>query len=115
MCRCLTPTSLANPLASSSSLTTKYPSFIISLYSSPISPDTSGNLVVSMRPLTSRNAIRAVELTARFPRVHGSPIHIGDPVRSNPHVSSSLVPPVEDWDREYSFARLRRCCHDPRR
>lgn len=33
-----------------------------------------------MRPLTSRDAIRAVELTARFPRVHGSPVHIGDPV-----------------------------------
>ena len=40
----------------------------------------SGNLVVSMRPLSSRDAIRAVELTSRFPRVHGSPIHIGDPV-----------------------------------
>ncbi|CAE7797312.1 unnamed protein product, partial [Symbiodinium microadriaticum] len=39
----------------------------------------SGNMVVSMRPLTPANAVRATELTARYPRVHGSPIHIGDP------------------------------------
>jgi hypothetical protein len=42
----------------------------------------SGNLVVSMRPMTPANAVRATELTARFPRVHGSPVHIGDPVRN---------------------------------
>jgi len=38
-----------------------------------------GNLVVSMRPMTSRDAIRAVQITSRFPAVHGAPIHIGDP------------------------------------
>ena len=39
----------------------------------------SGGTVVSMRPLTARNAIRAVEITSRFPHTHGSPVHLGDP------------------------------------
>ena len=38
-----------------------------------------GPLVVSMRPLRPVDAIRAVEITARFPRVHGAPVHIGLP------------------------------------
>jgi uncharacterized protein YcsI (UPF0317 family) len=32
-----------------------------------------------MRPLRPADAIRAVEITARFPRVHGAPVHIGLP------------------------------------
>lgn len=39
----------------------------------------SSPLVVSMRPLTSQDAIRAVEVTSRFAKAHGSPIHIGNP------------------------------------
>jgi len=39
----------------------------------------SGPLVVSMRPMSPADAIRAVEITSRFPRVHGAPVHIGDP------------------------------------
>lgn len=38
-----------------------------------------GPMVVSMRPLPAAQAIRAVEITARFPDVHGSPVHLGDP------------------------------------
>ncbi|HXX08077.1 MAG TPA: putative hydro-lyase [Pseudolabrys sp.] len=38
-----------------------------------------GPMVVSMRPLTPRNAIRAVQITTRFPSVHGAPVHIGKP------------------------------------
>ncbi len=38
-----------------------------------------GPLVVSMRPLAAADAIRAVLITARFPAVHGAPVHIGDP------------------------------------
>ena len=38
-----------------------------------------GGMVVSMRPLTPRNAIRAVEITSRFPHTHGAPVHLGDP------------------------------------
>ena len=40
----------------------------------------SGNLVVSMRPFSSADAVRAVQVTSRYPRVHGAPVHIGDPV-----------------------------------
>lgn len=39
----------------------------------------SGPLVVSMRPLQPADAIRAVQITARFPEVHGAPVHIGLP------------------------------------
>jgi len=38
-----------------------------------------GPTVVSMRPLKAADAIRAVQITARTPQVHGAPIHIGDP------------------------------------
>jgi len=39
----------------------------------------SGPLVVSMRPLAPADAIRAIQVTSRFPSVHGSPVHLGDP------------------------------------
>ncbi|KQP50119.1 hypothetical protein ASF44_03790 [Pseudorhodoferax sp. Leaf274] len=38
-----------------------------------------GPLVVSMRPMKAADAIRAVQVTSRFPQVHGAPVHIGDP------------------------------------
>ena len=40
-----------------------------------------GKLVVSMRPMPADQAIRAVSITASMPRVHGAPIHIGDPAQ----------------------------------
>jgi uncharacterized protein YcsI (UPF0317 family) len=39
----------------------------------------AGPLVVSMRPMTAAHAIRAVQVTSRFPSVHGAPVHFGDP------------------------------------
>ncbi|ETV87656.1 hypothetical protein H257_01155 [Aphanomyces astaci] len=39
----------------------------------------SGNLVVSMRPFSPKDAILASVITARYPNVHGSPVHVGDP------------------------------------
>jgi len=39
----------------------------------------SGPLVVSMRPLRPADAIRAVQITSRFPGVHGAPVHLGLP------------------------------------
>ena len=39
----------------------------------------SGGMVVSMRPMTPGNAIRAVEITSRQPAAHGAPVHLGDP------------------------------------
>lgn len=38
-----------------------------------------GPLVVSMRPLKPAEAIRAIQITSRFPAVHGAPLHFGDP------------------------------------
>ena len=38
-----------------------------------------GPLVVSMRPLKPADAIRAVQITTRFPSVHGAPVHLGKP------------------------------------
>ncbi|RLL42823.1 putative hydro-lyase [Oceanobacillus piezotolerans] len=40
-----------------------------------------GPMVVSMRPMKTQDAIRAVQITSRFPSVHGAPIHIGDPAQ----------------------------------
>ena len=38
-----------------------------------------GPMVVSMRPMKAAAAIRAVQVTSRFPNVHGAPVHLGDP------------------------------------
>jgi uncharacterized protein YcsI (UPF0317 family) len=38
-----------------------------------------GPLVVSMRPFKPADAIRAIEITSRYPLVHGAPVHIGKP------------------------------------
>lgn len=38
-----------------------------------------GKLVVSMRPFRPADAIRAIEITSRYPRVHGAPVHVGFP------------------------------------
>ncbi len=38
-----------------------------------------GPMVVSMRPLKAADAIRAIQITTRFPSVHGAPVHIGKP------------------------------------
>lgn len=38
-----------------------------------------GAMVVSMRPMRAADVIRAVQVTSRFPDVHGAPVHIGDP------------------------------------
>ena len=39
----------------------------------------AGSLVVSMRPLKPKDAIRSIQITSRFPSVHGAPVHIGIP------------------------------------
>ena len=38
-----------------------------------------GPMVVSMRPFRPADAIRAVQVTTRFPTVHGAPVHLGHP------------------------------------
>jgi uncharacterized protein YcsI (UPF0317 family) len=39
----------------------------------------AGKMVVSMRPFRAADAIRAIQITSRFPNVHGAPVHIGRP------------------------------------
>jgi len=41
----------------------------------------AGPLVVTMRPFSAAHAIRAVQITSRFPAVHGAPVHLGDPAQ----------------------------------
>lgn len=38
-----------------------------------------GKTVVSMRPIPAEQVVRAVQITSRFPAVHGAPLHVGDP------------------------------------
>lgn len=45
----------------------------------------AGPMVVSMRPFKAADAARAVEITSRFPDVHGAPVHVGDPAAIGIH------------------------------
>jgi uncharacterized protein YcsI (UPF0317 family) len=38
-----------------------------------------GPLLVTMRAFTPSDAIRAIQITSRFPNVHGAPVHMGSP------------------------------------
>ena len=42
----------------------------------------SGPMVVSMRPIPEKMVVRAVQVTSRFPAVHGAPVHVGAYSRS---------------------------------
>jgi uncharacterized protein YcsI (UPF0317 family) len=54
------------------------PMYRTSIETQPAGPF-HGPLVVSMRPMKPAAAIRAVQITTRFPSVHGAPIHLGRP------------------------------------
>jgi uncharacterized protein YcsI (UPF0317 family) len=54
------------------------PMYRTSVQTRPVGPF-GGDLVVSMRPMTPAQAIRAVQITTRFPAVHGAPVHLADP------------------------------------
>jgi uncharacterized protein YcsI (UPF0317 family) len=51
-----------------------------------------GPLVVSMRPMSVEDSIRAIEITSRYPKVHGSPVFVGKPVYSGLIISTGSVP-----------------------
>lgn len=61
-----------------------------------------GPMVVSMRPLTPAQTVRAIEICRRFPRAHGTPIHFGDPQALGIHDLSKpdFGDPVEVRDGE---------------
>lgn len=54
------------------------PMFITNRETVPSGPF-HGPLVVSMRPIHHSLVAKATEITAKFPKSHGSPIHKGDP------------------------------------
>ena len=55
----------------------------VSMYRTNIATEVAGPfggpLVVSMRSMKTADAIRAIQITSRFPRVHGAPVHFGNP------------------------------------
>jgi uncharacterized protein YcsI (UPF0317 family) len=59
-----------------------------------------GPLVVSMRPLRPADAIRAVQITSRYPSVHGAPVHLGLPeqigIRDLSHPDFGDAVPIAD-------------------
>lgn len=57
---------------------TSVPMYETNLPTEPAGPF-AGNMVVSMRPLKAADAIRAIQITSRYPAVHGAPVHLGDP------------------------------------
>ena len=54
-----------------------------------------GGMVVSMRSFTPRDAIRAIQVTSRFPDVHGAPVHFGDPAAIG--IEDILKPEYGGW------------------
>ncbi len=57
---------------------TNVPMFITNIATTPAGAF-SGPMVVSMRPIPQEQVVRAVQVTSRFPAVHGAPVHIGNP------------------------------------
>ena len=56
------------------------PMYRTSVQTTPAGPF-HGPLVVSMRSFKPADAIRAVQITSRFPGVHGAPVHLGLPAQ----------------------------------
>jgi uncharacterized protein YcsI (UPF0317 family) len=52
--------------------------YLTNIQTAPAGPF-SGPMAVSMRPLVAADAIRAVQITSRFPKAHGAPVHLGKP------------------------------------
>jgi uncharacterized protein YcsI (UPF0317 family) len=61
----------------------------VAMYRSNIATEAAGAfhgpMVVSMRPFKAQDAIRAIQITSRFPDVHGAPVHMGDPAQIGIH------------------------------
>ncbi|HKW37841.1 MAG TPA: putative hydro-lyase [Burkholderiales bacterium] len=69
--------------------------YLTSIETAPAGPF-RGPMAVSMRPLVAADAIRAIQITARYPRAHGAPVHLGRP---------ELIG-IEDLDRPFAGDRI---------
>ncbi|PSL48599.1 uncharacterized protein YcsI (UPF0317 family) [Salsuginibacillus halophilus] len=54
------------------------PMYVTNVATEAVAPF-SGPLVVSMRPMMANRVAKAEQITARYPSVHGAPVHAGDP------------------------------------
>jgi uncharacterized protein YcsI (UPF0317 family) len=58
----------------------------------------AGDMIATMRRLTPEQAVKAVQISARFPFNHGAPIHIGDPAEIGADLDAPMfggpVPPL---------------------
>jgi uncharacterized protein YcsI (UPF0317 family) len=52
--------------------------YVTNIATAPAGPF-QGPLMVTMRAFRPADAIRAIQITSRFPNVHGAPVHIGRP------------------------------------
>ena len=52
--------------------------YVTNIATAPAGPF-QGPLMVTMRAFKPTDAIRAIQITSRFPNVHGAPVHIGRP------------------------------------
>ena len=59
-------------------LNVRVPMYRTNIQCSPSNPF-AGPMVVSMRPFKPADAIRAIQITSRYPAVHGAPVHLGHP------------------------------------
>ena len=54
------------------------PMYRTNIQTAPAGPF-GGDMIVSMRSFKPADAIRAIQITSRFPSVHGAPVHVGLP------------------------------------
>jgi uncharacterized protein YcsI (UPF0317 family) len=62
----------------------------------------SGPMMVTMRPIPPHLVSRTVQITSRFPRTHGAPVHIGDGasigIRDLAKIDFGEVPVIEEGE-----------------
>ena len=80
---------------------TNVPMFITNIETNPAGPF-SGPMVVTMRPIQQDKVVRAIQVSSRFPGVHGAPIHFGNPaiIGINDLYKPDMGDPVEIKDGE---------------
>ena len=63
----------------------------------------SGNTVMSMRPIPYNQVVKAVQISGAIPKVHGAPLHIGDPASRTSRSPTSATLSISTRARCPSF------------